>query len=587
MHRVDLTSLIPVAEAHYTDLYGNAIKRFHEKYKDADPHIYYVNFNPVLGDPRDKTILGLQSDNRLDMRAKIEKNLEGKQVFYNSFKDLDSPLFKSPAAAHGDPVGTYGYPIDYVTKHWFDLTYGKDMTHLRVLKAVTTPDRVLKLTDMTRDYFLEVMKKLNLEFSVKGDGRYLTRLPNDAIMIYEAIFEEDAPSLAHFRVNSYGKVIFRLIQTDFTFKLNGPIDDSDLEDVPEEEVDDDNAGMPRGSGYLDRGTFKYEGYLRVDGEKEISAQKQNERARRAGFDAILDRAPSRLEAAIHPNEPEQIIFLAKRAYEVEDTFKLPSGSGGDNNGQSMPSREDEGKLIQKAAGEAAKAMGDRIAGLAWSRGGCPIKNLTMFRHWLATEKIEALPASEDDPTVLGAGARVDGWFTAKGRLIVVAPSTVGVHDVESTEPLGFHSDSVEKARIRPGENREVIGQKLDFEKNREQEAFHRSKLDHNALALDIGIVSEKPEPAYVQTNIDDTMDSIGKRLSVALAKSSRVVAPKGLSVDDLSAKKGFRHITATVINQYVSELKKRQSRMVPVDPNYAYKDELAKDERPVPPIPMI
>jgi hypothetical protein len=249
MHRVDLTTLAPIAEAHYTDLYGAAVKRFHEKYKDADPQVFYVNFNPVLSDPRDKTIVGQQSDNAYHAKGR-------QSVGQISSSDLMSPLYKSPKGAHGDPVGTYGYPIDYVTKHWFDLTYGKDMTNLRVLKAVTTGDRVLRLTDMSRDYFLEVMKKLNLEFSVKGDGRYLTRLPNDAIMIYEAIFESDAPSLAHFRVNSYGKVIFRLIQTDFTFALNTGVDDSDLETVE----DDSFEGDDNDAGYRDRGTFKYEGY---------------------------------------------------------------------------------------------------------------------------------------------------------------------------------------------------------------------------------------------------------------------------------------------------------------------------------------
>lgn len=550
MHRADLTKLAPIAEAHYTDLYGNAIKRFHEKYKDAGPDVF-VNFNPVLSDPRDKTILGLQSDKRKAMNDRLFK--QNKDGSYSPLgneaaaRDAQHVIFKSPADAHGDPVGTYAYPAEYVANHWFDVSYGSDQSYLRVLKARVTGDKILKLNNMTREYFLEVMKKLNLEFSVHGDGRYFTRLPNDAMMIYEAIFEEDANSSPHFRVNSYGKTIFRLIQNDFKFILN----------TPKEKTEDEEESEDAETGYSHQGTFKYEGYLRIGSERQISAQKQNERARKAGFDAIQDEASSPLESVIHPNEPEQIIFLAKRAYDVLETFKMPPR--GSEDGGTIPSSEDEGKLIKKAAGTVAEALGDRIAGPAWRTGICPFSNLSILRNWLATEKVEKVPSVHGDPTAgLGrprASYRVDGWVTSKGRLIVVAPVTTSSREVTDSTARDATEDAVETVRVRPGELRGVIEDNLkSYQAEKESEKpHHRSRLDYNAMTLEVAVVGEWASPVVVSTDYHEKMEDLAKHLKVAMGSTGGTKPP-------------FRRITAEVLAQYEKALRKAKNPTPTEDP---------------------
>jgi hypothetical protein len=554
MHRADLTKLAPIAEAHYTDLYGNAIKRFHEKYKDAGPDVF-VNFNPVLSDPRDKTILGQQSDRRKEMNDRIFKqNADGSHSALENAeaaaRDAQHVIFKSPKDAHGDPVGTYCYPAEYVANHWFDVSYGSDQSYLRVLKARVTGDKVLKLHNMSREYFLEVMKKLNLEFNVHGDGMYFSRLPNDAMMIYEAIFEEDANSSPHFRVNSYGKTIFRLIQNDFKFKLNN------RKEMGEDDVGFDTA-EGYDTGYSHQGSFKYEGYLLVGSERQLSAQKQNERARQAGFDAIQDEASSPLEAVIHPNEPEQIIFLAKRAYDVLETFKLPPR--GEEDGGTMPSQEDETKLIKKAAGTVAEALGDRISGPAWRTGLCPFSNLSVLRNWLATEKIEKVPSVHGDPTA-GLGRprvsyRVDGWVTSKGRLIVVSPVATSAKEVTDSTARDATEDAVGTVRVRPGELRDVIEDNLkSYQAEKESEKpHHRSRLDYNAMTLDVAVVGEWASPIVVSTDYHEKMEDLAKHLKVAMGSTGGTKSP-------------FQRITAPLLAQYERALRKAKDPTPTEDP---------------------
>lgn len=545
MHRADLTSLAAISEAHYTDLLGNAIKRFHDKYKSAGNE-FFVNFNPVLGDERDKTILGQQSDRR----ARAELRYHQGDI---SFADFDSPLYKSPSSAHSDPVGTYGYPAEYVANHWYDLDYGKDMRHLRVLRMVAPADRILRLDDMDRKRFLEAMKKLNLEFSVPGDGRYTTRLPRDAMMIYEAIFEHEQ-SIVHFRVNSYAKTIFGLIQREWMFEVNKPDEESD-EEREFDGTEDEQAAL-RAEPPSERGSFKYRGYLRVRSVKDLSAQKQNERAR-AAWDVILDRAKAPLEATIHPNEPEQAIFLTKRSYEVVETFKLPEHVG-DTHGV-VADETAIGTFCQKLAGRIAKATGDSIAGQATVRGGFQNKmgNLNMLRRWLATEQIERVPAHPDDPVMAAHGfnpGRVEAWITAKGHLIVVAPEKASIQHAIDSKALERSDSSIDKARTRPGENTAMIADNLYSFRESMDKALHRARLNFDTTAFLIGIVSEAPVPIYVQSQYNERSEDVIARVKQAMVATPRVVPGRDLLATDISAKPAFKPITKPVLDQYTKAL---------------------------------
>jgi hypothetical protein len=540
MHRADLTSLAALSEAHYTDLLGNAVKRFHDKYKDAGNE-FFVNFNPVLADERDKTILGQQSD----QRRKAELKYHTGDL---SFSDFSSPLYQSPSSAHSDPVGTYGYPAEYVANHWYDLDYGKGMKYMRVLKVIASADRILKLNDMGREDFLKVMKKLNLEFSVHGDGRYTTRLANDAMMIYEAIFEHEQ-SVVHFRVNSYGKTIFGLIQREYTFEINKPDEEDTQPDEPPDFDERDNYDP-------EKGDFEYRGYLRVKSVKDLSAQKQNERARAAGYDVILDRSQAPLEATIHPNEPEQAIFLTKRSYEVVEVFNLPEVA--EKTDRVVADTETIGMLCQKLAGRIAKATGDSIASPAGlvENGRGKWGNLNTFRRWLATEQIERVPAHPDDPTMAGRRGtmsedRIEAWLTAKGRMIVIAPERGdkdGVHDSTASE----RSDaSLDKVRIRPGEGKGWIRDNLQSFQHNMDKKHHRSKLAFDTTSFLIGIVSEAPVPAYVQSAFNEKAEETIARVKQAMVSTPRVVPQQQVFATDISAKPAFKPITKQVLDEYL------------------------------------
>jgi hypothetical protein len=365
---------------------------------------------------------------------------------------------------------------------------------------------------------------------------YYTRLPKDAIMIYEAIFESEAPSIPHFRVNSYGKTIFKLIQNDFVFEVNV--------EEPEEKSDEDGEDDTE-TGYASRGSFEYQGYLKLahGGEKEISAQKQNERARKAGYDLILDRSESPLEATIHPNEPEQAIFLTKRSYEVVETIKLPSRVSDETDDQNpgVPSSTQINTAVNKTAGMIATALGDRVAGPAWRRGVCPFKNLTMLRHWLATEKVTKVPTPSNDPT-LDDHSEIHGWVTTKGRLIVVAPAVGGIlaqDDIENTDAQQRNDDALEKIRIRPGEEKGYITNDLKHRlvDGSMEKSLHRGKMDFNTLAFHVGVVGEWPEPVFAVSEYQDKIEDIAKVVKVGITKST-----KGTMA--------FRRITTELLSQY-------------------------------------
>jgi hypothetical protein len=262
-----------------------------------------------------------------------------------------------------------------------------------------------------------------------------------------------------------------------------------------------------------------------------------------------------LEAVIHPNEPEQIIFLAKRAYDVLETFKLPPR--GETDGEAMPSKEDEGRLIQKAAGLVAEALNDRISGLAWKRGFCPFSNLSMLRNWLATEKIEKVPAEPNDPTVAlsrpKTSYRVDGWVTAKGRLIVVTPATMGTDSVHDTSVWDASSEAMDKMRVRPGELEDVIKDNLSNQQENLDKPHHRSRLDYNALSIDVSVVGEWSTPITVSTDVHESLDDLTKHIKVAIGNAS--------------AKSPFKRITPPLLAQYERTLRKNQVQP-PTSPNY-------------------
>ena len=532
MHRADLTALAPISEAHFADLYGAAMRRFHDKYKNAGPDLF-VNFNPVQEDPRDKTILGQQ----MQKRHEIESRHQSGTV---NAKDAANPIYKTPD--HNDPVGTYTYPASYVANHWFDIEYGKDMGFLRVLKAKVSEEKTLRLDNMSREKFLEAMKRLNLEFHVHNEGYFTTKNPKDAMMIYEAIFEHEAPSSPHFRVNSYGKTIFKLIQIGYTFDVNKQ-DDEDEED-PEDDL-----------GYSSAGDFKFEGYLAVATAREHSQQKQTLIARKAGYDLILDLAKSPLEATVYPAEPEQAIFLTKRSYDVVETFKLTAPEG---SGDVTAIGEPKG-LYVKIAGSIAKAIGDKVVEPITSKvEALSMKgewNLHTLRNWIATEDATKQPAVYADPTIKGEGYGSQlSWITGQGRLIVITAKKNLVSSVADPEATARTHAPIENARIRPGEDQASIADNL---KSYAQESLvkpeHRKFGAHNPVSFKVGIVGPAANPVCFFGQPDEKIEDIVHIAKTSLEKASATKLP-------------WRRITPQLLEQFGKALSKRGEVKPPAGP---------------------
>jgi hypothetical protein len=521
MHRVDLTDLARISEAHFADVHGAAMRRFHDKYKNAGPE-FFVNFNPVVSDPRDKTILGQQSD--------VPAPRGG--------PDKEHPLYKKPD--HSDPVGTYVYPAEYVANHWHDLQYGSDMGNLRVLKVNLDPEKTLILSDMTQERFIEAMKRLNMEFHVRDHGWIYTRSKRDSLAIYEAIFEWEAPASPHHRVNSYGKVLFKLIQNDYRFEPNIPEDDDDGEDEED-------------ANYSSAGEFKYDGPLKVQHVTELTQIKQTRRLMKAGYEVVVDRAKTPLEATIYPDEPEQAVCLTKRSYEVVDTYKIDNASQGDQTVR--PERLDREKLTKKAGWLIAKTMGESIAenvSRFFNREGVnkpsQIKNLHIFRNWIATERIEQHPVSTWDPT--NQATDVDAWATTKGNLIVVDTVVANAKTVADPQSKARTQQSVSKARIRPGEDEEAITSNLtSYVDSAMSKAEHRKFGAHNTVSFLIGLVTPAAQPTFIRTEAKESLSDLPAKIQQALEKNS-ATAP-------------FRRITSALIEQFVRDAKKKIALVKP------------------------
>ncbi len=522
MHRVDLTDLARIAEAHFTDVHGAAMKRFHDKYKDAGPE-FFVNFNPVVSDPRDKTILGQQMD--------VRKPAKGQP-------DHDHPLYKKPD--HNDPVGTYAYPAEYVANHWHDLQYGSGMANLRVMKVSLDPEKTLRLDDMSEEYFVAAMKRLNIEYHVSDHGWLYTRNKHDALMLFDAVFDWEAPASPHHRVNAHGKVLFKLIQNDYRFSTNVPDEDED---------GDDEEGGDEDTGYSSAGDFKYKGHLKVQHVKELSQIQQTRRLLKAGYDVVLDRAKTPLEATIYPAEPEQIICLTKRSYEVVETFKLGSDDVGTEAVE--PSEETQKKTVNKAGWLIAKSLGAPISESVkqFFNGKTKIRNLRVLRHWIATEKIEQQDASMLDPTFITSG-EVSAWVTTRGQLIVIEPMMDRSSRLEDPAATKRTQQSVSKALVRPGEDEASIADNLkSYAETSLDKPAHRKYGAHNAMIFFVGLVTEAAEPVFIRTEVKDSVEDIPKKMHEALAKQA--------------AKAPFRRITSELLAQFVKDAKKKIALVKP------------------------
>lgn len=226
-------------EVHYTDKYSKRFDEFRKKYRKAKG--LYVQFTNHAGDVLER----------------------------NPYGDPN----------HSDPVGVYGYPIEYVINNPSDIWYGSDAQFLRVLET-TDHRKTLLVSSMqmwqTYDYLRqafgwrvsEIDEKIGLLKKIRDDIKGVT-----------------AP----------GKIFFALIQLDF-----------------------DNG---------ERVEHQYHSRKWHIKPKVRPGKEQTALLSKLGIWALEDRSTNIKQAVVNDREPQQIIYLNRHAFKVKEVFRMSDAAG--------------------------------------------------------------------------------------------------------------------------------------------------------------------------------------------------------------------------------------------------------------------
>jgi hypothetical protein len=501
MHRADLTKLAPITEVHFADLMGEEMRRFVDKYRHATASDgYFVNFNPKVSDPRDKRMVGF-------LMSK-----------HGGRSSEEAPI-QSRKPDHGDPVGFYAYPMDYVIDHWHDIEYGaaEGFSFLRVLKQTAPEEKVLRLDHMARERFVEAMAKFKMEWQVENTHETLKSwVASDAMKLFEAMAEYHISSLDGYRINIFGKVLFALIQHVYKVYPNRVQNDEDDEE----------------DGYKYRGAYKV---------REMRTRNQGEQNRllvKAGYEVLLDLAETPADATIYRNEPEQVVFLTKSSFEVVEVIKMPNGDHGRLVNQEDPDKTGGPKL----AGMVAKAMGDRIAekvpaDLIYKRS---FKNMGRLRKWIGDQGLVASDSAVD--VTLMAIRVVHAFITSKGRLIVIGFNHRRAgHVRDSGAEEQTHEVAYNQALIRPGEDEDEVGDSLRSWVDSMEKRGHRAMPSHSANTASVTVVAEPANIFGWTSRPDDTFD-----------QTAQDVADTFRNRQGMTVKLPWKPITVDLLRKYAA-----------------------------------
>jgi hypothetical protein len=224
---------------------------------------------------------------------------EGFQKFYDKYKRFktDKSLYVQftgkdniddktsvQTPSHNDPMGIYGYPLNYIINNPADIWYGTRSKYIRVLKLKDN-DKTLVLSDLS-DYFFR-----NMLLSKLKD------LTNN--YVDEEIVKKFLRSNLHkgYTINT-GKIFMFYVQhkipNDFSWKK------SEWRDLT-----------------------------------KVSSKEQNIILQKLGYNNIIDNTSSEKTASINNREPQQILFLNRKDLEIIDVF------------QNYPSSEQQGVSITR------------------------------------------------------------------------------------------------------------------------------------------------------------------------------------------------------------------------------------------------
>ena len=273
---------------HYKDLYGKGFEQFMLKYKRVNGSKFlYVQFTNY-------------ADNTLMRTA-----------------------YESPD--HSDPIGVYGYPLDYVRKFPGDIWYGQSCAFLRVLQAV----------DLQKCLYLQSIKTpyQAVEFI---NGFYNNRDANEQ---YDYAKKWLLYNRYDGKINSNAKIAFSCVQ--FEFFMSGKS---------------------------------------VDRRQRTSAEQTN-LLLKVGYTSVVDTAKSHTKAVINDREPEQIVFLRRDAFKVIDVFNIGKNTKGSNITQ-----KSDRLIAHKFAALLFAGFDDKLASFDngktrfWSKGGLRLELSIYFKN---------------------------------------------------------------------------------------------------------------------------------------------------------------------------------------------------------------
>lgn len=227
--------------------------------------------------------------------------------FTHNGSSMDRTSFLSPD--HSDPVGIYGYPMDYVLKYPADIWYGRGARFLRVLEDTSKSKLYIDSVD---DEWAAKRMLQRMGFSIPDIDEMIWRC--------KKLFRNSYGS-----VNVWAKTFLSCVQMDVLGF------DMDL-------AKQDSSNYPAvRSGAAQTALF-----------------------RKAGFDAIEDTSTNNKRAIINSREPEQIIFLTRGAFRIREVVSLRPDAH-QNKLPSMTSSDPGAELIERPfAQKLAAIMGDKL-----------------------------------------------------------------------------------------------------------------------------------------------------------------------------------------------------------------------------------
>ena len=256
-----------------------------------------------------------------DFRKKYLQLSRAKQTYnlYVQFTHNNSNMDRNAwqQTDHSDPVGTYGYFMDYVLKYPADVWYASGARYLRVLQD--TSKRTLFLQSITSENDV-----YNLLRKMGFNGPQVDEMIHLVTKHYKDRIKNP---------NKWGKVAFQAIQIDL---LAGPTGETK-------------------PGMFSKGSLDF---------RIRTGQEQTALLLKAGYDSVQDQARTSSGAVINDREPEQIIFLNRGAFRIVDVFALRPGIPADQLPGMTTNDPDTPRITRPLVAAIAKMMDDQI--VEWS-----------------------------------------------------------------------------------------------------------------------------------------------------------------------------------------------------------------------------